>query len=119
MPDPSRKTSLSVSIDEDGSVSNSKSNLDPLRSDGESTLAPTISELERPLRYNDKGYVDTKEPRMFDEKTEREGCEQIIDALTDEEKMYMADPNMPMRHFRAEKVCIVYRFFAFVNLRYS
>ena len=43
---------------------------------------------------------------MFDQKTEEEACKQIIDALTDEEKMNMADPNMPMRHFRADKVCI-------------
>lgn len=105
--DPAMKPSSSVLVDVDGSVSSSKDNLDPLRSDGESSLASTYaSNPVIPLRYNEKGYVDTKEPRMFDQKTEEEGCKQIIDALTDEEKMNMADPNMPMRHFRADKVWI-------------
>eukprot|EP00978_Attheya_sp_CCMP212_P048345 scaffold507113_cov83-Attheya_sp.AAC.4 len=43
------------------------------------------------------------EPVMFGEQAEREGCEEILAALTPSEKEKLADPNMPLRHFRAEK----------------
>jgi hypothetical protein len=44
------------------------------------------------------------EPVMFGEEAERKGCEEILAALTPSEKERLADPNMPLRHFRAEKV---------------
>ena len=48
-------------------------------------------------------YIPTKEARKFDEAMEREGCAQLIAALTTEELKNMSDPNLPLRHFRADK----------------
>ena len=47
--------------------------------------------------------IPTKEPRKFDEAVEQEGCRQIIEALTPQERDDMCDPNLPLRHFRADK----------------
>ena len=45
------------------------------------------------------------EPVMFGEETERTGVVEILNALTAEERAQISDPSMPIRHFRAEKVC--------------
>jgi hypothetical protein len=44
------------------------------------------------------------EPNMFDIETEVKGVQEILEALTDQEKEEMSDTSMPIRHFRAEKV---------------
>jgi len=43
------------------------------------------------------------EPRLLDAEVEDEGVQDILAALTDTEKSQLADANMPLRHFRAEK----------------
>jgi hypothetical protein len=47
--------------------------------------------------------IPTKDPRKFDKTTEEEGYRQIIEALTPQEIQNMSDPNLPLRHFRADK----------------
>ena len=44
------------------------------------------------------------EIRLFDAVIEDEGVMKIRAALTEEELMALTDENMPLRHFRAEKV---------------
>jgi hypothetical protein len=44
-----------------------------------------------------------EEPRLLDAEVEEKGVRDILEALTEEEKSQLADPNMPLRHFRAEK----------------
>jgi hypothetical protein len=44
------------------------------------------------------------EATMFDPEVEANGVKDILAALTEEEMKYLSDPNMPLRHFRAEKV---------------
>ena len=44
------------------------------------------------------------EEPLFDPEVEKKGVQAMMEALTDEEKAALADPAMPMRHFRAEKV---------------
>jgi hypothetical protein len=44
------------------------------------------------------------EPNMFDPEVEAKGVESILAALTEDETASLADKNMPLRHFRAEKV---------------
>jgi len=44
------------------------------------------------------------EKRLFDAAIEDEGVMKIRAALTEEELKAMPDDNMPLRHFRAEKV---------------
>jgi hypothetical protein len=46
------------------------------------------------------------EPNMFDPEVEAKGVEQILAALTEDETKFLADKNMPLRHFRAEKVSV-------------
>eukprot|EP00979_Chaetoceros_neogracilis_P008804 scaffold1972_cov265-Chaetoceros_neogracile.AAC.18 len=48
-------------------------------------------------------YALTKEPRLYDETTEEQGCTKIRDALIPEEINDMSDPNLVLRHFRADK----------------
>jgi len=43
------------------------------------------------------------EKPLYDEETENEGCEQIVGALTMEERAHLSDAHMPLRYFRAEK----------------
>lgn len=45
----------------------------------------------------------TKEPRMFDKAIEEDGYKQIVDSLSPQEIVNMSDPNLPLRHFRADK----------------
>ena len=45
----------------------------------------------------------TKEPRIYDETMESQGCTKILEALTPEEINSMCDPNLLLRHFRADK----------------
>jgi hypothetical protein len=40
---------------------------------------------------------------------EEKGVQAILEALADEEKKEMTDTTMPIRHFRAEKVCNFWR----------
>jgi len=44
------------------------------------------------------------EKALLDPKVESKGVEDILAALTKDEKDELADANMPLRHFRAEKV---------------
>lgn len=44
------------------------------------------------------------EKNLLDPEVEIKGVRDILAALTDEEKSELADANMPLRHFRAEKV---------------
>jgi hypothetical protein len=44
------------------------------------------------------------EATMFEPEVEANGVKDILAALTEEEMKYLSDPNMPLRHFRAEKV---------------
>jgi hypothetical protein len=44
------------------------------------------------------------EPNLLDSEVEKKGAKDVLEALTEEEKTALPDPNMPMRHFRAEKV---------------
>jgi len=44
------------------------------------------------------------EKRLFNADIEDEGTKEILSALTQEEASYLSDENMPLRHFRAEKV---------------
>lgn len=46
------------------------------------------------------------EPNMFEPEVEAKGVEAILAALTEDETKYLADENMPLRHFRAEKVSV-------------
>lgn len=46
---------------------------------------------------------ETKEPRMFPESVEETGYRQILAALSPQEIIDMVDPNLPLRHFRADK----------------
>lgn len=46
------------------------------------------------------------EKRLFDADIEDEGALKILSALNQEEAKYLSDENMPLRHFRAEKVSI-------------
>jgi len=49
-------------------------------------------------------YIPNKEPRMYDKEKEEKGFQQILAALTDDEKRSVAvDPNLIMRHYRADK----------------
>lgn len=43
------------------------------------------------------------EEEMFELNVEKDGCVEIMEALTEDERNELADPNMPLRHFRAEK----------------
>lgn len=47
--------------------------------------------------------LKSKEPLMFDPETESLGVSQILQALSPEEVSNMSDPNLPLRHFRADK----------------
>ena len=55
--------------------------------------------------FNSGTWRDKEEP-MFDIDVEKDGCMKIMEALTDDEKNNLADDNMPLRHFRADKVNI-------------
>jgi hypothetical protein len=44
------------------------------------------------------------EKRLFDAEIEDEGAMKILSALDTDEVQYLSDENMPLRHFRAEKV---------------
>ena len=44
------------------------------------------------------------EKEMFEFNVEKDGCVEIMEALTEDERESLADPNMPLRHLRAEKV---------------
>ena len=46
------------------------------------------------------------ETPLLDVDVETKGSAEVLAALTDEEKQHMPDENMPLRHFRAEKVCL-------------
>jgi hypothetical protein len=46
------------------------------------------------------------EKLLFDEETELKGAEGILAALTTQELQEMNDCTMPIRYFRAEKVCL-------------
>lgn len=43
------------------------------------------------------------ETPLLDPKVEEEGCKAIFNALTEDEKLHLADEHMPLRHLRAEK----------------
>lgn len=47
--------------------------------------------------------IPTRESLKIDHAIEEEGCRQIIEALTPQERRDMSDPNLPLRHFRADK----------------
>ena len=44
------------------------------------------------------------EPNMFDPEVEAKAVEDILEALTSDEVQQLPDKNMPLRHYRAEKV---------------
>lgn len=44
------------------------------------------------------------ETPLLDPKVEQEACQEILAALTEDEKLHLADEHMPLRHLRAEKV---------------
>lgn len=44
-----------------------------------------------------------EESTLLDPKVEQEGCQAILAALTEDEKLHLADEHMPLRHLRAEK----------------
>ena len=46
------------------------------------------------------------EKPLIDPKEEEEGCRAILEALTEDEKLHLADKHMPLRHLRAEKVSV-------------
>ncbi len=46
------------------------------------------------------------EKPLLDIDVETKGSKEVLAALTDEEKRHMPDENMPLRHFRAEKVSL-------------
>lgn len=43
----------------------------------------------------------------LDPEVEAKGVQAILDGLSEEEKKELVDENMPLRHLRAEKVCVV------------
>eukprot|EP00977_Amphora_coffeiformis_P008758 scaffold1984_cov162-Amphora_coffeaeformis.AAC.7 len=43
------------------------------------------------------------EPHLLDAEVEKKGVQAMMEDLTEEEKAALADPSMPMRHFRQEK----------------
>lgn len=45
----------------------------------------------------------TKEPCLFEKSVEEDGYKQIISSLSPQEIIDMSDPNLPLRHFRADK----------------
>ena len=48
--------------------------------------------------------VTVGEPHLLDPAVETKGVEDMLAALSKEEAASMSDINMPLRHFRAEKV---------------
>lgn len=49
--------------------------------------------------------VVSKEVHLLDPSVEQQGAKDVLAALTPDERDAIPDPNMPLRHFRAEKVC--------------
>ncbi len=66
--------------------------------------AKLVSLIDRFDTFIMKGPV--AEPNMFDPEVEAKGVEEILAALTEDETKFLADQNMPLRHFRAEKVSV-------------
>jgi hypothetical protein len=62
--------------------------------------ATTSSDVSNRQQHNWLG----GESNLLDEKVEERGVQDILAALTDEERKEMKDLTMPIRHFRAEKV---------------
>jgi hypothetical protein len=48
-------------------------------------------------------YRETKEGRKYPKEEEDKGYIQIVNALSNDEKLKMSDGNLPMRHYRADK----------------
>ena len=67
--------------------------------------APAIEQTNQVLSItnNDNACVPNKEPRLYDKSKEDQGCKEILEALTPQEIRDMSDPNLPLRHFRADK----------------
>jgi hypothetical protein len=49
-------------------------------------------------------YGTCKEPPLLEPDVEVQGVQDILKALSEEERNSLPDENMPLRHFRAEKV---------------
>eukprot|EP00568_Trieres_chinensis_P001959 CAMPEP_0183308832 /NCGR_PEP_ID=MMETSP0160_2-20130417/22556_1 /TAXON_ID=2839 ORGANISM="Odontella Sinensis, Strain Grunow 1884" /NCGR_SAMPLE_ID=MMETSP0160_2 /ASSEMBLY_ACC=CAM_ASM_000250 /LENGTH=324 /DNA_ID=CAMNT_0025472733 /DNA_START=30 /DNA_END=1001 /DNA_ORIENTATION=- len=76
-----------------------------------STLTETsvgrTDEMNEEVRSNDSADLLrpnlSAETPLFDEEVELEGCRKVLESLTKEEREGLADRNMILRHFRAEK----------------
>lgn len=76
--------------------------LNGLNSNDDNLLVNTSNDARDHHVY--RGWSTTsREPRMFDQAKEEEGCRKIVEQLTPQELNAMPDENMPMRHFRADK----------------
>jgi len=86
--------------------------------------APTTSTSTEDTQEEEKGQAEmcsatsthrtkprvASEKRMFTEEEEEQARLEILDSLTEEEKIWMIDEGQPVRHYRAEKVCCSYLF---------
>lgn len=69
-----------------------------------STGDSTVS--EEPTTDDSVSTVLNQEPCLLDPSDEKQGVNDIWEALTQEERDALPDPQMTLRYFRAEKVCL-------------
>lgn len=86
-------------LNEQGEVVSSTTTTTPTNQLQQHTMAETTATgtAEEPYLGGEKNLLDPDK--------ERAGVQAILEALTEEERAQMPDPGMPIRHFRAEKVC--------------
>ena len=92
-----------------GSACTSATSLTLSRSSSSASSTGTAGDVETSSVMDDTTTANppvirpSKEPTLFARDVEHKGVQRILNALTEKEKRQLSDPDMPLRHFRAEK----------------